>query len=190
MYWRDIHRTTVVVTAPAAAISATLAKAFLQVDHTTDDTLITSLITAATEQVESDTNRTLLATVFDLWFDRFPSGRVIELSRSPVSAISSVKSYNDSDTEATLATTNYFADLKSEPGRVVLVDAGSWPSDLRPANAGVVRFTAGYTTVPERLLTALKWALWLHYRGEGDPKADAAKRAYDWCLSDRVTVLG
>lgn len=146
MQWRDIHRSRVVVTPPTVEVfGRTEAKLQLQIDATDDDALIDGLIRAARRRVESDTNRVLTSTVYDLWCDAFPGERAISLGVAPVSAVASITSYDDANAATVMTASDYFVDTKSEPGRVVLIDAGSWPSDLRPANGGVIRFTAGYT---------------------------------------------
>jgi len=181
--WRDIHRSTVCVTPPAVEpLSLTEAKLHLQVDVTADDALIYALRLAAREQVEADTNRSLISTVWDLWFDRFPDGRAIELSRSPVSAIASVTSYDDDDVAVVLSASDYLADLKSEPGRVVLVDGASWPTDLRPANAGVVRFTAGYTSGTAQSVSSITRA--------STTATATTSAAHGYVTGQRVTLAG
>jgi uncharacterized phiE125 gp8 family phage protein len=57
-------------------------------------------------------------------------------------------------------TADYFVDDKSEPGRVALAYNKSWPTlSLRPTNAVVVQFTAGYgdaaDDVPQRVKQAM-----------------------------------
>jgi uncharacterized phiE125 gp8 family phage protein len=110
-----------------------------------EDDLIESLITTAREDCESFQNRVYITQTWELWLDEFPSKDFIEIPLPPLQSISSIKYYDTDDTEATFSSDNYFVDVKSEPGRVVLNHGESWPSTtLRPANGVCVTFVAGY----------------------------------------------
>lgn len=146
-----------VITAPAVEpVSATEAKLHLRVDHSEDDTYIGGLITMAREYVEGIKGRALITQTLEQTLDGFPSsGGPIRLSRPPLQSVTSV-TYHDADgaTSTVLASSVYYVDTVSHPGRLVLHDGESWPSDtLRPGNGVVVRYVAGYgtaaTAVPE-----------------------------------------
>lgn len=56
-----------------------------------------------------------------------------------------IKYYDTDDTEYTFDGSNYFVDVKSEPGRVCLNSGASWPTiSLRPVNGVCITFIAGY----------------------------------------------
>jgi len=155
--WYDIKRNLSEVTAPSVEpIALSEAKAFLRIDHSSQDTLISELITAARQRVENDTGRSLINTTWDLWFDAFPTARAITVARLPLVSITHVKSYDDDDTEATFASSEYLVDTVQ--GRVALNDSKDWPDDLRQFNSGVIRFVAGFgtasTDVPQPLRLA------------------------------------
>ena len=72
-----------------------------------------------------------------------------------------IRYYDTSDTEYFIDAGDYFVDMKSEPGRIVLNYSKSWPSIvLRPANGVCVTFQPGYgdaaTNVPQRIRQAIK----------------------------------
>ena len=155
--WYDINRNLSEVTAPSVEpIALSEAKAFLRIDHSTQDTLIAELIKAARQRVENDTGRSLINTTWDLWFDAFPAERAITVARLPLVSVTHVKSYDDDDTEATFASSSYLVDVIQ--GRVALNDNKDWPDDLRQFNSGVIRFVAGFgtaaTDVPQPLRLA------------------------------------
>ena len=54
------------------------------------------------EQVERDSRRTLAETTFEAYLDAFPEDETIELPRSPVSAVASVKYYDEDGVLTTL----------------------------------------------------------------------------------------
>src|SRR3990167_7074136 len=143
MRWRDIRTGLVVVTEPAIEpISRAEAKWHAQIDHADDDHLIDGFIVAARRQLEKDTGRTPVNTVYDFTLDRFPEDqRWIPLPRWPLSSIASVTSYDEDDVATVLSSSDYRADTALH--RLVLNDDATWPSDLRRHSAGVIRFTSG-----------------------------------------------
>ena len=163
---------------------------YLRLDSGVDTTLIGNLIKAARIWTENYLNRTLINTVYKLSLDgidemdmplkegiytaRYNISYInyIELPRSPVSAVSSVKYFSDDNTESTWATSNYYVDTVREPARIVLRDGGSWPTDLRNANGIEVNYTAGYgtntTDVPEAIRVAMLEYITFLYEHRGD----------------------
>lgn len=152
----------VIVTPPAAEpVTSTEAKAHLRVDTTDDDTLITSLITAARTYAERVLRRALISQTWDLTLDEWPDGNAITIPLPPLQSVTSLKYTDDDGTVNTMSSSWYIVDTASTPGRLVLKDDYSWPSDdLREAMPIVVRFVAGYgaagSSVPGTILTAIK----------------------------------
>jgi len=180
-----------VTTAPSTEpLTSAETIAYLRLDSGVDTTLIGNLIKAARVWTENYLNRTLINTVYKLSLDGIDEMDVplkegiytapynisyinyIELPRSPVSAVSSVKYFSDDNTESTWATTNYYVDTVREPARIVLRDGGSWPTDLRNANGIEVNYTAGYgantTDVPEAIRVAMLEYITFLYEHRGD----------------------
>lgn len=163
---------------------------YLRLDSGVDNMLIESLITTARNWVENYTNRTMINTTYKLSLDNISELDVpikeglytapyksmyldyIELPRSPVSSVTHVKYFNDSDTESTWATSNYYVDTARVPSRIVLRDGGSWPTDLRNANGIEVTYVAGYgsnrSDVPEAIKTAMLQYIINLYEHRGD----------------------
>jgi uncharacterized phiE125 gp8 family phage protein len=136
------------------------AKLHLRVDTTADNTLITSLITAAREWIEENCARALVNQTWDLYLDEFPAGEEIVLPRPPLSSVTAVYYTPDGSTQQTFAASNYTVDTVSEPGRIVLDSDAAWPGDtLIPVNGVQVRFVAGYgatgASVPRPIRQAL-----------------------------------
>ena len=155
--WADVLQSLEVASAPSAEpITTAEAKAFLRVDHATQDDLIDDLITAARTRIEADAGLSLVTTTWDLTFDTFPEERAIVLPRLPLASVTSITSYNEDDTAATLSSSDYL--VETAQGRIALNDDAAWPTDLRTHSAGVVRFVAGYgaaSAVPQPLRLAL-----------------------------------
>jgi uncharacterized phiE125 gp8 family phage protein len=138
-----LKRTVDATTEPFTAAEA---KLWLRFDASLDDSIVDALVKAARMKVEADTGRVLIDQTWALSLDKAPtSRRPIILPVAPVSAITSIKSYNAANTEATMTVGDYRLDSHSVPHRVVLnSDSASWPSDLRKEGALLVTFTAGY----------------------------------------------
>lgn len=140
-----------VVTPPAVEpVTLTEVKSQTRVDFTTDDALLTSLITVARERVEGFLGYRLVATVLDYYLslNGFPASDFIELPGGRLISIASLK-YTDADgVETTWDAANYFAATAREPGALVLAYGVTWPSvTLKPAEAIVVRYSVGQGAV-------------------------------------------
>lgn len=157
-----------IITAPTEEpVTLAEAKAQLRVDWADEDTQINSYILAAREYVEGFQNRALVTQTWDLWLDGWPCIDRFSMPLPPLQSVTTIKYYDTDNAEATLATTEYFVDDKSEPGRIVLAYGKSWPStNLRPANGVAVRFVAGYglaAAVPQKVKQAMLLLVTLMY---------------------------
>ena len=133
------------------------AKDFLKVDTTADDTLIDSLIKAATQSCQIFTNRYFLTTVVTQYSDKWDG--IYTLYKSPVSGISHIKYFDSNDTEQTLASSNYILDNVSQPARIGIAVNGTLPDLADRINAVHVEYKVGYgltsDTVPEGIKQAV-----------------------------------
>ena len=140
------------VITPPALEPVTLGEARLhcRVDVEDDDDVLLRLIMAAREYAEQREWRAYLTQTLELYLDCWPARNEIRLPRPPLQSVTSVKYYDEDDAEYTLSSTTYLVDSVSQPGRLVLKSGQSWPSaTLRPANAVVVRFVAGWASLGE-----------------------------------------
>jgi len=135
------------ITAPSIEpVTTTILKAYMRIDGTDMDTLLTSLLAAARSYAENFQNRAYLTQTWELTLDDFPSRDIIELARPPLASVTTVKYTSVAGVEATWAAANYIVDTDSTPGRICLADGISWPSDeLQPINGVKIRYTAGAT---------------------------------------------
>lgn len=136
-------------------VTLTEAKLHLRVDTTTEDTLITTLISTARQYCEGYQRRAYITQTWELWLDSFPADDRIDMPLPPLQSITSIKYYDIADVEHTMPAADYFADVKSQPGRVSLVYNKTWPAEaLRPANGVCITFMVGYgltaASVPEK----------------------------------------
>lgn len=150
-----------VTSAPASEpLTAAEAKTHLRVEVSDDDTYISALIIAARKWVEEMGNLCLINQTIAEKFDGFPTnGGYIELSKSPVSSISSI-SYVDSNGDTQVWDSSlYQTDLTGKPARVMPIPYGTYPNYLLQLNSITVTYVAGYgatsASVPEPIKQAM-----------------------------------
>jgi uncharacterized phiE125 gp8 family phage protein len=170
----------------AAAEPLTLAdaKAYAQVDGTTDDAMITSLIVAARRFAEKKSGLAVLDQTWLAVLDRWPvqSGfsapwwdgvregpasmlsaaiEPIEIVKRPFQAVTQIQLRDQDGGLTTVDSSLYFVEASGYTGRVVRKAGSTWPSvTLSPVGGVEIRFTAGFGAaaddVPEDITTGLK----------------------------------
>lgn len=164
-------------------------KSYLRVDHSSDDSLITSLIIASRQLVEEHTGRALITQTLHLFLDGFNETEdplwegvrtgpylnfyknYIDLPRAPVASVTSIHTFDDDDNSTLYATANYYVNSAREPARIVLRTGSTWPTALRVANAIKVVYEAGYGgagSVPNPIKQAMLQLVAHMYEQRGD----------------------
>lgn len=160
----------VIAQAAVAPVSLADAKAHCRVDHSSDDVLISALVSGAGEYVSRFTRKALIHTTYRYTFDTFPDGP-IELPRQPVPSIPVGGSYayamprvryydTAGDRQTMVEGDDYELDLGNNPPRLVLPPMTYWPlTQPGKVNAVEVDFVAGFGAnsagVPELLRQAI-----------------------------------
>lgn len=183
-----------VATSPADyPVSVSDAKKHLRIDLSDDDSYIASIIAVATSAVEKFTGRSLINRTYDMYLDAWPCddvmanewwdgvregafvgspSKAIELPFPPLSSVSSVTYYDESNNATTWETTNYHVDNKGEPGRIALKQGGVVPLPTKTINGIKITFVAGYGTdasdVPDMLVQAVKMIVAYLYEKRGE----------------------
>lgn len=119
------------------------------VSHDDDDALLQAYIQAATKYCERFMGRALVERTLDFYLDAFPAdGKPIELPFPPLIGVTGVFYTDSAGVEQEF--TDFETDDASEPARLYLAPANSWPSPRVSANAVRVRYSAGHvqTTAP------------------------------------------
>jgi len=153
-FWRDTPRSEPREITPPAfePLSRAEAKLHLRTGLTDEDAWFDRTIPAARRQVETDTNRTFVQTVWEMTFDQFPIERYIELPRPPLVSVASLSSFDLlTGLETVVDPSTYYLDTYSQPGRVILVPGKIWPTGVRWQQGGKVRWTAGYSGVAQAI---------------------------------------
>lgn len=146
------------VTGPSSEpITLAEAKLYLRVDDTTENDLITAIITAARRKFENDTYHYLMPQTWELYLNKDEiSNEQISINKSDITAISSVKYYDINNTQQTLSTSDYQTAIEGRPYSIQIT---TMPQVYDRLNAMVIRFTLGYANaaaVPEDIKTAIK----------------------------------
>jgi uncharacterized phiE125 gp8 family phage protein len=140
-----------------------------------EDDLLTALISAAREYVESFTRRGLITQTWNMYLDhwpsmcndratyRWPSKTYFELPFGNLQKVTSLTYKDSSGTVHTMTEdTDYIVELNGDQaGRVVLPYGRFWPAEvLFPSNPIAIEFDCGYgdasTDIPKGIVTALK----------------------------------
>ena len=159
MQYRSLTRQTAPAVEP---VTLSEAKAHLRIDSSDEDTLISTLITAAREWCEEYLDRSLIHQQYVMRLDSFPYE--IELPRPPMAtsgtttALTLTYTLGD-DSTAVLAATEYRIDRNSTPGVVRQLREGTWPANLDDQNAITVTWWAGYGSSGSSVPAAIRSAM-------------------------------
>lgn len=149
----------VIKTAPAIEpVTVSELKDFLRLSGTDQDSMLTGFISAARAGVEIFTGRTLINTVYELFFDSFPAAGV-EMLRPPVQSVSSIYYINSDGVDTLLASTEYRVDVASIYGRITPAYGKTFPVTQAVTNAVKVTVTCGYGTTAASVPAPLKEAI-------------------------------
>lgn len=187
------------ITAPVnPAVSLTEIKSYLRVDGSTDDDMLTAFISAATTIIEKWISRSLITQTWALWMDEFPSYRSREIPEGvtegrladyfsdskficlplfPLQSVTHLKTYADDNVAVTMDPSLYHVDTVSEPGRLSLTNASTWPTTfLRPIHGIEIQFVCGYgltsSSIPTAITQAIKEMVGKFYSARGCEDAE------------------
>jgi uncharacterized phiE125 gp8 family phage protein len=186
-----------ITAASALAVSLSEAKAHLRVDSSDEDTLITAMITSATETAEQITGRAIMPQTWELTLDAFPAA--LELTRVPAASVTSIKYFDAAGVQQSLASNAYALDNADDFGFAYIVPAfgTEWPATRDQINAVAVQYVAGYANaaaVPEPIRSWIKLQIAAMYENrEGESYSARAvsttvKMSFVDALLDRYRV--
>ncbi|MCI0546839.1 MAG: head-tail connector protein [Candidatus Rokubacteria bacterium] len=150
------------IEAPAVEpVSLAEGKAYLKLEGSEEDAILSRLMIAARVQVERIGGLALIRQRWWVSLDRWPGKPDIELPIAPVSEIHSLKVLGEDDAAATIDPAHYFADLASSPQRLVLRGSRQWPPPGRSAAGIEIELAAGFGEAPEDVPQGLRQAILL-----------------------------
>lgn len=128
----------------AEPVTKTEVETQLRLTAGSEDTYLDTLIAAAREDCESFQNRAYITQTWELTLDGWPDFP-LKVPMPQLISVTSIKYYDTEDVEVTWASSNYFMDADSEPGRIGLAYNVTLPTTtLRPINGVKIRYVAGY----------------------------------------------
>lgn len=131
----------------ATSLPVTLAevKEHLRVDTSDEDTLLNTLIYAATEHVSGRNGYTGRVLLPQTWYAYYSDFSEIELPLAPCISVDAI-TYKDQDSATqTLSTDVYTANTAREPALIQLKPNQSWPETDGSWDSVKVEFQAGYS---------------------------------------------
>lgn len=180
---------TVTTQPTAEPVSLQEVKQYLRIEDSTDERVIRPFIETARRFCEEHIGRALMQQTITMFVDAYDDTNdplwegtrtgpylnyyknYIQLSKPPVISVTSVSTFDDDDTETTMASSRYYVDTVREPARVVLRQGETFPTALRVANAIKVVYVAGYASaysVPEPIRMGLMQHIAYLYEHRGD----------------------
>ncbi len=148
----------IILSAQLHPVSLDEAKAFLRVDSTYEDALISEFIGAATARVEALSGRALINRTLRQHMAGLPKTGIIDLLARPLVSVEQVRVLALDGTSQILDPSSYYVDM---PSARVIVRNDGLVSFAGPQSAGLeIDFIAGYgvdaLAVPDALKTAIK----------------------------------
>lgn len=135
------------------------AKAWLRLDDSDEDTLVTTLVTAARLHVEAVTGLALITQSWRLVRDGWPLDGTVRLPVSPLQSLTSITTYDAEGTATTLALDGVLTDAAGNPAAVILPAGFGAGTVLRPRQGIEIDYVAGFgddgASVPAPLRQAL-----------------------------------
>lgn len=144
-----------------AAVSLADAKRHLNIYHAQDDALITGMVATAQAAIEGadgtggPLGRPISRHTIDLTAGDWPDGRALVLPVPDVVSVTHVKYLDATETEQTLAASQYHVVKTRHDPHILLKPAASWPSLADRPDAVRVRFLVGPTECPADIRAAL-----------------------------------
>jgi len=139
----------------------------IESSETADDTLITTLISAATTFCEEFQRRSYITQTRVFYYDEFP--KVFVVPYPPLISVTSIAYVDTAGDSQTLSSANYRVDASNAPGRITEAYGTSWPSTRALTNAVTLTVSCGYGAagdVPDTVKAAIKLlvAHWYEHR--------------------------
>lgn len=169
--------------APAVEpVTLEVAKNHLRVDTSADDTLISSLITAARDLAERETRRAFITQTWQMYLDSVTAE--FEIPKPPLQQVIDIKVIDDAGDESVVDSTLYDVDWsENSPGRVKLKSGCSWPTH-RGFASFIIEFKAGYgdsgDAVPRLLHQGILQLLSHLYDNRGSEKIPEGIKSFFW----------
>lgn len=152
-------------------VSLEEAKAYLKVDGSEEDLLISSLIITSRLHLEAALGLALITQSFRLVLDRWPKSGAIRIPVRPVQGIDEIRLRDGEGGVEVLDPAAYDVDVSSAPARIAWM-AGPPPQPAKRMNGLEVDLVAGYGASPDDVPAPLRQGLKMlvaHWYENRDP---------------------
>ncbi len=176
------------VSVAASPVDLATMKSYLKITTTTDDTLIQSMIDAATEWGEKYTGRDFRAITWDLLLDKFTDR--IELRRDPVASITKVERLVSGSLVAVASTVFYLKKLV-QSSEILLNEDKEWPTDADNREQVVqIQFVTEGFQCQDSIIDAIERivAFWYRNRGDCRDSREAARQTGATIILDQFRI--
>lgn len=136
-------------------VSLAEAKAFLRIDDTAEDGLITTLIGAARLHVEGITGKALLAQSWRIVLDDWPENGAVRLPVTPMIAVTAITATDTNGATHDLALEQFLLDA----GRLIVPRVVVGMPALQERQGIEIDYVAGYGAEPEDVPADLRQAM-------------------------------
>lgn len=181
---------------PSALLSYADVQEHLKLDGSADQTLVQTIITAATRRLEAYTGRKFMRQHWSIYYDNFPqlykdsawwdgskdgavselydaSENPIELPFGPCMSVTFVRAYDRTDGSVVMDSSTYQLDSVGPVGRIALRSGSTWPTTtLRALNGVHIRGIFGMGTaasvISDEIKHAAKITVAAMYENRGD----------------------
>lgn len=156
------------VSVAASPVSLATMRSYLKIpaSQTADDTLIQSMIDAATEWQEKYTGRDFRAITWDLLLDLFTDR--IELRRDPVASVTTVK-HLVSGSLVTVDSSVFYLKKLVQSSEILLNEDQEWPTNTDDREQVIeIRFVTEGFQCQDSIIDAIERHVAMWYRNRGD----------------------
>lgn len=133
------------------------AKAFLRLDDSAEDALVTTLVTAARLHVEGTTARSMIAQTWRLVLDTWPADREVRLPVGPAISLTGITGYDEAGDPHEIDVSQFELDAAT-PRLLLPADIDGMPQ-LRERQGLEIDYVAGYGTEAADVPADLKHAM-------------------------------
>ncbi len=166
----------VLLTGPAIEpVSLAEAKAWMRVETSDDDQLISALVTAARLVIEASARLLLVQQSWRLVCDEWPSRKTLAIGLAPFRSLQAVRLRGLSDEEIIIAASTYVLDPSPRAARISFLSQPEAP--VRPVAGIEIDVSVGFgdlaEDVPEPLRRAILMLALRWYERRGDEARDA-----------------
>lgn len=161
-----------IVTPPSSLpVSVADMKTHLRETSSSLDALIQDYIESAVQLFEQRANIAIMPQTWKLTLNSEEVVERIEIYKYPILGFSSITYFDGDNTSQSLTNSqdDYISYIDGRPGSLIF---DSVPTVYDRDNAMTIQFLAGYETVPNDILLAIKMLVWRMYNHPDDPVSE------------------